>query len=68
MNRRLLLAASAFVLLLAGCGDRSPDSPLAPATPQLNGGYVVGGNSMEPATEPSDTAGSRNGGYVVGGN
>lgn len=65
MNRRLLVAASVFALLLTGCGDSS--SPVAPPeTPRMSGGYVVGGNSA--GTESSDTTTNRSGGYVVGGN
>jgi hypothetical protein len=69
MNRRLLLAASAFALLLTGCGESS-SSPLAPDTPRMNGGYVVGGNSagLDTTVVASGDSTSRSGGYVVGGN
>ncbi len=68
MNRRLLVAASVFALLLTGCGDKS--SPVAPETPLMSGGYVVGGNEVggTGGGESADTAASRSGGYAVGGN
>jgi hypothetical protein len=73
MSRRLLFAVSAFALLLTGCGDRSPDSPFAPAAPQMSDGYGVGANSVSDSTatttstEPSDST-SRGNGYGTGSN
>lgn len=74
------IAALAVLLVAGACG--TADTPLAPeatlsptAPPSLNGGYAVGGNSIDgdtttvttSTTTQTDTT-TRNGGYATGGN
>jgi hypothetical protein len=72
-----IIPAVAVALVLGACGQGS-DTPLSPATPRFDGGYIVGGNSTPPPP-PTDTDASTNGapvppdttsrgGYIVGGN
>lgn len=75
-----LIPVVAVTILLAACGDDSMNSPVAPETPSFDGGYVVGGNRIEPepsltpdegaTTHTAEAAGDTTGrgGYVVGGN
>lgn len=72
----------AVSVLLAACGQGGGDTPLAPASPRLDGGLLVGGNATPPSpgdengtgttstqstTAPSDST-SKDGGLLVGGN
>ena len=76
------IPAVAVALLLGACGGNGSDTPLSPAGPKFDGGYIVVGNATPPpdstkssssttsssstAEVPPDT--TSRGGYIVVGN